>query len=106
MKICHVKIANGAVDARKWSATWRNWNIFDIFFSLRSIEGRKQRRRAETFVSYMRTVPPERARQENWFSRFDISDTPRSGRSSRFDEDRLNTLIHNDPHQCTREVET
>ena len=37
-----------------------------------------------------------------WFSRFkedrfDISDTPRSERSSGFDEDHLNTLIHNDP---------
>ena len=29
--------------------------------------------------------------------RFDISDTPRSGRLSEFDEDRLNTLIHKDP---------
>ena len=43
-----------------------------------------------------------------WFSRFkedrfDISDTPRSGRPSGFAEDRLNTLIHSDPHQCTRE---
>ena len=39
-----------------------------------------------------------------WFSRFkedrfDISDTPRSGTPSEFDEDRLNTLIHNDPRQ-------
>ena len=44
-----------------------------------------------------------------WFSRFKeyrfvISDTPRSGRPSGFDEDRLNTLIHNDPRQCTREL--
>ena len=44
-----------------------------------------------------------------WFSRFkenrfNISDTPRSGRSSGFDEDRLNILIHNDPRQCTREL--
>ena len=44
-----------------------------------------------------------------WFprfkeDRFDISDTPRSGRPSGFDEDRLNTLIHNDPRQCTREL--
>ena len=31
--------------------------------------------------------------------RFNISDTPRSGRSSGFDEDCLNTLIHNDPRQ-------
>ena len=39
-----------------------------------------------------------------WFSRFkkdrfDISDTP-----SEFDEDRLNTLIHNDPRKCSREL--
>ena len=45
-----------------------------------------------------------------WFSvfkegRFDITDTTHSGRSSGFDEDRLNTLIHNDPRQCTRELE-
>ena len=44
-----------------------------------------------------------------WFSRFkedrfDISDTPRSGRPSGFDDDRLNTIIHNDPHQYTREL--
>ena len=32
--------------------------------------------------------------------RFDISDTPRSGRPSGFD-DHLNTFIHNDPRQCT-----
>ena len=37
--------------------------------------------------------------------RFDISDTPRSGRPSGYDEYRLNTLIHNDPHECTRELE-
>ena len=45
-----------------------------------------------------------------WFSRFKednfyISDTPRSGRPSECDEDRLNTLIHKDPHQCARELE-
>ena len=46
-----------------------------------------------------------------WFSlfkeyRFEISDTPCSGRPSGFDEDRLNTLVHNDPRQCrpTREL--
>ena len=44
-----------------------------------------------------------------WFSHFkedcfDIRDTPRSGRSSWFDEDRLNTVIHSDPRQCTREL--
>ena len=40
-----------------------------------------------------------------WFShfkedRFGISDTSRSGRPSRFDEDSSNTLIDNDPRQC------
>ena len=45
-----------------------------------------------------------------WFSRFkedrfDIRDTPRSGRPSVFGEDRLNTLIHNSPRQFARELE-
>ena len=44
-----------------------------------------------------------------WFSHFKedcfgISDTPRSGRLSEFDEDSLNTLIHNDPCHCTQEL--
>ena len=54
----------------------------------------------------MGTMESERARQENCFKedRFDICDTPRSGRPSGFGEDRLNTLIHNDPGQCTREL--
>ena len=43
-----------------------------------------------------------------WFSRFkedrfDISDTSRSGRPG-FDVDLLNSLIHNIPRQCTREL--
>ena len=42
----------------------------------------------------METMPSERARQENAFfcfkeDRFDIRDTPRSGRPLGFDEDRL-----------------
>ena len=49
------------------------------------------------------------SKARKWFSRFkedhfDISDTPRSGRPSGFDEDRLSTLIHNDARQCTREL--
>ena len=44
-----------------------------------------------------------------WFSRFKedrfhISDTRRSARPLGFDEYRLNTLIHNDPLQCTLEL--
>ena len=36
--------------------------------------------------------------------RSDISDTPRSGGPSGFDEDRLNTLTHNYPRQWIREL--
>ena len=44
-----------------------------------------------------------------WYSHFkedhfDISDSPYPGRPSGFDEDCLNSLIHNDPCQCTREL--
>ena len=71
--------------------------------------GANQKRRPETFAPCVGTIPQERARQENDFSRFkearfDINDTPRSGRTSGFHEDRLNTLIHNDPRQGTREL--
>ena len=57
----------------------------------------------------MGTMSSEGARQENVFffrfkeDRFDIIDTLRSGRPW-FDEDRLNTFIHNGPHQYTREL--
>ena len=77
---------SGGVGARKWSAKWRNWNISDIFFSLSSIEGQKQQRQPETFALCMGTMLSERARQENGShfkeDRFDISDTPCSGRPS------------------------
>ena len=44
-----------------------------------------------------------------WFShfkevRFDISDMSHSGRPLRFDEDHLNTLLHNDPYQCAQQL--
>ena len=57
----------------------------------------------------MGTMPSERARNENGFpgfkeDHFDISDTPHSGRPSEFDEDRVSTLIYNDPRQCTRQL--
>ena len=44
----------------------------------------------------------EESTARKWFSCFDISDTPRSGRPLGFDEDRLNSLIHNDAHQSTQ----
>ena len=87
LKFCRLKIVSGAVNARKWSAKWRNLNISDRIFSFSSIEGRKQLRQIETFVPCMGTMPPERALQKNGFlvlkrTRFSISDTSRSERSS------------------------
>ena len=98
------------MDARIWSAKWRNWNISDRFLSCSgSIEKRKQWTWPETFALCMGTIPLERTWQENGFlvfkeNHFDISDTPHLGRFSGFDEDSLNTLIHKDPRQCTREL--
>ena len=95
------------MNARKWNAKCRNWNISYILFSFSSIDRRKQRRRSETFAPCMGTMSSEIARI--CFPRFkeyhfDIRDSPRSGRPSRFDEDRLKTLIRIDPRQCTREL--
>ena len=57
---------------------------------------------------YGDNVIGERARQKIFciFKEdcFDISDTQSSERPSGFDEDRLNTLIHNNSRQCTREL--
>ena len=55
------------MDARTWSGNLRNWNVSDIFFSLSSVEGRKQRTRPETFAPCIGTMSSERARQENGF---------------------------------------
>ena len=71
------------MDARKWSAKWRNWNISNII-SLSSIEG-KSSGGIETFLPCMGTMSSE-SMARKWFSHFkddhfDISDT------SGFDED-------------------
>ena len=55
------------MDDRKWSAKWRNWKISDIFLSLSSTEGRKQRSLPEPFAPCMGTMSFERSRQENGF---------------------------------------
>ena len=100
LKFYHLKIVSGAVDVRKWSAKWKNWNISDIFFSLSSKEGRKQWRPPETFAPCMGTILPcESTRQENGFlvrfkdNRFDISDTSCSERPSGLD-DHFNISSH------------
>ena len=46
---------------------------------------------------------------QKWFPRFkegcfDLSDASRSGRTSDFDEERLNALIHDNPRRSTREL--
>ena len=62
-------------------------------------------RHSETFAPCMVTIPSARKLFSRFKEdRFGINDTPGSGRSSGFDDDRLNALIHNDPRQCTREL--
>ena len=77
----HIEVLWFEYSEWKWSAKWRNSNISDIFFSLSSIDGRKQRRWPGTFAPCMGTMLTERARQENIFrfkeDRVIISDTPR-----------------------------
>ena len=109
MKFCHLKIASGAVDARKMECQveklkhLRHILLFEF----------KRRAKAAEAARNIFAVCGDNAIGEstarNWFSRFkehcfDVSDTQRSRRPSRFDEDRLNTLIHNDPCPCTREL--
>ena len=102
LKICHLKIVNGAVNARKWRAKWRNGLLFQFNRGAKAAEAARN----------IFTVYGDNAIGENtvgkWFSRFKEAvltlDTSRSCRPSEFDEDRSNTLIHNDPRQCTREL--
>ena len=95
---------SGAVDARKWYAKWRNWNISDIFFSEFNREAKASQAARNIGAVYGDNAIGEKMATK-WFSRFnedrfEFSDTPRTGRPSGFDEDRLNTLIH----QCIREL--
>ena len=95
-------------DARKWSAKWRNWNISDILLFEFNRVTKATVAAGNIYAMYGDNAIGESKRRK-WFScfkedYFDISDTPRSGTPSEFDEDVLNTLIHNDPRQCTREL--
>ena len=97
------------MDARKWCTKWRNWNISYKFFSLSWIEERNQRKLPEKFAPCTGNNAIRESTARKWFShfkkdRFDISDTPRSGRPSGFDEDCSNTLIHNYSDQCTQKL--
>ena len=83
MKFCHLKLVNEAIDARKWSAKWRNWNIFDIFFSLSSIEGAKAAEAARNICAVYGDNVIRESTARKWFTHFeedhfDISDTPHS----------------------------
>ena len=85
------------MDARKWSAKWRNWYISDTFFSLSSNRGVKAAEVAKNICSMYGDNAMGESIATKWFSPFkedcfDISDTPRSGRPSWFDEDCLNTV--------------
>ena len=71
--------------AKAADATWNTWTVYGD----NAIGGSTARKLFSHFKE----------------DRSGISDTLRSGRLLGFDEDRLNTLIHNDPCQCARELE-
>ena len=94
---------DGAVNARKWTAQSRHIRLFEF----------NRGAKAAVVVRNICAVYEDNAIGESTatkcFSRFkedrfDISDTPRSGKPSGFDEDRLNTLIQNDRRKCIREL--
>ena len=106
MKFCHLKIVSGTVEARKWSTKWKNFRHILLF------DFNRQTNVAEASRNICAVLGDnaigESISRKRFYSfkedRFDISDTSRSGRSSGFYKDLLNTLIHNDPRQCTREL--
>ena len=70
---------SGAVDTRKWSAKWRNWNISDIFFLFEFSREAKAAEAARNICVGDNAIGESMSRK--WFSRskedrFDISDTP------------------------------
>ena len=98
------------MEARKWSTTLEKLQHFRNIL----LFGFNREAKAEEAAWNICAVYGDNTIGEStaikWLSRckedrFGISDTPRSGRPSAFDENHLNTLNHNDPHQCTRELQ-
>ena len=71
LKFYHLKIVSGAVDARKWSAKRRNWNISDIHILLfefnRGAEAAEAARKICAVYEY-NDIGESTARK--WFSHF------------------------------------
>ncbi|KRZ66125.1 Histone-lysine N-methyltransferase SETMAR [Trichinella papuae] len=72
-------------------------------------QGSKGSKAARDICSVYREGAISERTAQRWFSRlkkgkFDVTDSPRSGRLVQFNEDRLNELMHKDPHQSTREL--
>ena len=65
-----MKIESGAVDARKWSTKWINWNISDIFFYLSLIEGEKAAEEARNICAVYANNAIGESTTRIWFSRF------------------------------------
>ena len=71
LNFCHLKIVSRTVDARKWSAKWRSWNISDIIIVL--FEFNREAKAAEAARNIC-AVYCDNAIGEStaikWFSRF------------------------------------
>ena len=67
LKFYHLKIVNGAMDARKWIYEWRYWNISNLLFSFEYNRGAKAAEVVRNICVVYETMPSERTRQENGF---------------------------------------
>ena len=86
------------MDARKWSAKWRNCEHFRFILLTELNRGAKATEVARNICAVYAIKESTTGKCFFRFKedRFDVSDTPRPERPSGFDEDRLNTLIYND----------
>lgn len=76
-------------------------NISDTLFYSSVLEELKQRKRPETFAPMVKALLQDGFLVSN---RVIIISMPCPERTLHFNEDGLNTLIHDEPHQTTREL--
>ena len=109
LKFCHFKILSGGMGARKLEWQGEKLEHFRHILLFEFNRGAKVAEVATNIYAVYGDNAIGESTARIWFSRFKddhfvISDTLRSRRPSGFDNNRLNTLIHNDPRQCTGEL--
>ena len=97
------------MDARKWSCRVEKLEHFRHTLLFEFNRGATAAKTAINICAVYGDNAIGESTARKWFSRFkddhfDVNDSPCSERPSGFDEDHLNTLIHNEPRQYTREL--